>query len=118
LVQYDGPLVKSGITLDAQFIDYGSGSGDAVVTDISNRMLKGSFTTVTPDASDWPKPKILDRATLNKLQILSDAPWVITTVSNTDTVLECVYGETHPLGLKQGACRDNLGNRYHVNVLP
>jgi hypothetical protein len=60
----------------------------------------------------------LDRATLNKLQILSDRPWFIATISNTDTVLECVFGETHPLGLKKGACRDNYGNMYHVKLLP
>jgi hypothetical protein len=118
LVQYDAPQIKSGITLDAQFMDDGSGSGEALVNDIGNRMLKGTFTTIKPGATDWAKPKILDRATLNKLQILSDRPWVIATVTNTDTVLECVFGETHPFGQKKGACRDNYGNRCHVNFLP
>jgi hypothetical protein len=118
LIQYDGPKTKSGIILDAQFVDDGSGSGEGLVNDIANHLLKGSFTTVKPGARDWPKPKILDRATLNKLQILSDKPWVIATFSNADTVLECVYGETRPLGQKKGECRDNYGNRYHVNLLP
>jgi hypothetical protein len=118
LVQYDGPKIKSGITLDAQFADDGSGAGEALVIDIGNRLLKGTFTTIKPGATDWPNPKILDRTTLNKLQILSDRPWVISTVSNADTVLECVYGETRPLGQKKGECRDNYGNRYHVNLVP
>jgi len=118
LVQYDGPQIKSGITLDAQFIDDGSGNGQAVVSDVRSYLLKGSFVTVKPGNRDWPKPKILDRQTLNKLQILSDRPWVIGSVTNNETVLECVYGETHPLGQKKGACRDNYGNRYHVNLLP
>jgi hypothetical protein len=99
LVQYDGPVVKSGITLDAQFLDDGSGSGEAVVNDISNRLLRGTFTTIMPGATDWSRPKILDRPTLNKLQIRNDKPWVTLTVSNNDTVLECVFGETQPLGV-------------------
>ena len=45
-------------------------------------------------------------------------PWVIATFSNVDTVLECVYGETHPLGQKKGACRDNWGNRYWLYITP
>jgi len=118
LVQYDGPRIKSGVTLDAQFMDDGSGSGEALVNDVGNRMLRGTFTTITPGSSDWPRPKILDRATLNKLQILNDRPWVTATVSNADTVLECVFGETQPLGLKKGACRDNYGNRYHLSLVP
>lgn len=118
LTLYDGPKVKSGVTLDAQFMDDGSGSGEGLVNDIANRLLKGTFTTVKPGARDRPQPIILDRATLNKLQILSDRPWVIATFSNADTVLECVYGETRPLGQKKGECRDNNGNRYHVNLLP
>lgn len=118
LVQYDGPKIKSGITLDAQFLDDGTGHGQAIVSDIRNQTLRGTFTTVKPGASDLPKPKILDRPTLTKLQILSDKPWVIATFSNTDTVLECVYGETRPVGQKKGECRDNFGNRYHLFVTP
>jgi hypothetical protein len=114
LVQYDGPKIKSGITLDAQFIDDGSGNGEAVVSDMRNYMLKGTFSTIKPGSRDWPKPKILDRQTLNKLQILSDRPWVIGSVTNSETVLECVYGATRPLEQKMGACRDNFGNRYHL----
>ncbi len=118
LVQYDGPKMKAGITLEAQFMDDGSGSGAALVTDIGKHMLKGTFATVQSGAHGWQEPKILDYATLNKLQIRDDRPWVISTVSDADTVLECVYGETQPWGQTKGVCQDNYGNRYHVNLLP
>jgi hypothetical protein len=118
LVQYDGPKIKSGITLDAQLMDDGSGSGEANVNDIGNHLLKGTFTTIKPDVGDWPKPNLLDRATLIDLKIRNDRPWVIATVSNADTTLECVYGETLPLGQKKGACRDNYGNRYWLYIRP
>ncbi|MSP38807.1 MAG: hypothetical protein EXR70_09990 [Deltaproteobacteria bacterium] len=118
LVPYDGPKIKSSNALEAQFIDDGSGSGKALVNDIATQQLRGTFTTIKPGATDWPKPKILDRATLNKLQILSDRPWIISTVSNADTTLECVYGETRPLGQTKGACGDTRGNLYHVRLLP
>jgi hypothetical protein len=118
LVQYDGPKIKSGITLDALFMDDGSGSGEAFVSDIANanHVLKGAFVTIQPGTVDRPKPKILDQETLNKLQIFADRPWVIATFSSVDTVLECVFGETRPLGQKKGACRDNHGNRYWLLV--
>jgi hypothetical protein len=118
LIQYDGPKIKSGVTLDAQFLDDGSGHGDSTVSDVRSVILRGRFTTINPGVPNWPKPKILDRQTLNTLQISSDKPWVIATFSNTDTVLECVYGETQPLGQKKGACRDNWGNRYHLYITP
>jgi hypothetical protein len=117
LVQYDGPKIKSGITLDAQFLDDGSGSGETVVRDIRSYLLKGTFLTIKPGGRDWPKPKIFDRDTLNKLQILSDRPWVIATATNGETILECVYGSTRPTEQKKGACRDNFGNRYHVVLM-
>ncbi len=118
LILYDGPKVKAGVTLDAQFLDDGSGKGEAVVSDIRNQTLRGTFITIKPGDSDLPKPKVLDRATLNKLQIRNDQPWYISTVSNGDTVLECVYGSTLPLNQKKGDCRDNYGNRYHLTVAP
>jgi hypothetical protein len=118
LVQYDGPKVKSGITLDAQFLDDGSGTGETIVSDIRNSSLRGTFKTVLPGAQERPTPKILDRATLNKLQMAADKPWVIATLSNADTLLECVYGDTPSFGQKKGACRDNWGNRYWLYVNP
>jgi hypothetical protein len=118
LVQYDGPKVKAGVTLDAQFLDDGSGRGEGFVNDVRSTLFKGTFTTVNPGAQERPRPKILDRATLNNLQMSSDKPWVIATFSNSDTVLECIYGEIGAFGQKKGACRDNFGNRYHLYVTP
>ena len=118
LVQYDGPKIKSGVTLDAHFNDDGTGNGEAIVTDVRNQTLRGTFVTIKPGDTDWPKPKVVDRATLNKLQIRNDQPWYISTVSNGDTVLECVYGSTLPLSQTKGDCRDNYGNRYHLAIAP
>ena len=118
LVQYDGPKVKAGVILDAQFLDDGNGSGEGFVNDVRSTLFKGTFTTVQPGAKDRPSPKILDRATLNNLQLSNDKPWVFATFSNSDTTLECVYGEIGALGQKKGACRDNFGNRYHLYVTP
>jgi hypothetical protein len=73
---------------------------------------------VQPGAQERPKPKILDRTTLNNLQMSNDKPWVFATFSSVDTVLECVYGDTQPFGQQKGACRDNYGNRYHLYVTP
>jgi hypothetical protein len=118
LVQDDGPKMTTGLTLDAQFLDDGSGRGAAVVTANGKHTLKGTFRTVDSGAHDGQELKIIDRATLDQLQIRDDRPWVISTLSNSDMVLECVYGETQPVGQTKGVCRDNHGNRYQVDFLP
>jgi Zn-dependent protease with chaperone function len=116
LVQYDGPKVKSGITLEAEFVDDGSGNGDGRVIDAGHHVLMGKWTTLAPGKAD--APKLIDKKALNALRFPADVPLVTSRFSGNDTVLECLYGETQPLGQVKGECQDNFGNKYHLVLQP
>ena len=116
LVQYDGPKVKSGITLEAEFIDDGSGWGEGRVIYPGNRyVLTGKWNTSTPGKAE--APKLIDQKTLNAMRLLADAPLVSSRFSDNETVLECMHGET-ALGQRKGECQDNYGNKYHLVLTP
>jgi len=117
LIQYDGPKVKSGITLEAEFIDDGSGSGEGRVTYPGNSyVLTGKWTTLSPYKPE--ATKLIDQKTLNAMRFLADAPLVSSRFTDNSTVLECLDGETTPLGQRKGECQDNYGNKYHLVFRP
>jgi beta-barrel assembly-enhancing protease len=117
LVQYDGPKVKSGVTLEAEFNDDGSGSGPARVVYPGNRyVLDGSWTTLP--AGKIETPKLIEKKALNALRLAADVPLTTSRFSNNDVVLECLYGETAAYGQRKGECQDNYGNKYHLVVRP
>jgi hypothetical protein len=113
MVQFDGPKVKSGITLEAEFLDDGTGNGTGRVVYPGNlSVLNGQFKSVSPGTIS--ELKNLDTQSVNKLGLTEDAPWTTAVFSGSDTVLECVFGTTMPLKQKKGTCKDNHGNRYHL----
>jgi len=117
LVQYDGPKVKSGITLEAEFVDDGSGSGEARVIYAGNRyIIPGKWAKAEPGKAE--APKLIDKKTLNAIRFLADVPLVTSKFTDDSTVLECLYGETAPLGQRKGECQDNYGNKYHLVITP
>jgi hypothetical protein len=117
LIQYDGPKAKSGITLEAEFIDDGSGSGQAKVVYPGNRyVLDGSWTTLP--AGKVEAPKLIDKKALNALRLAADVPLTTSRFADNDTVLECMHGETTSNGQRKGECQDNYGNKYHWVIHP
>ena len=116
LTQYDGPRVKSGITLEAEFIDNGSGSGHARVVSPGNRyVIDGTWTTV--QAEKVEAPKLIEKKALNALRLAADLPLTTSRFADNDTILECIAGET-VLGQRKGECQDNYGNKYHLVFRP
>lgn len=113
LVQFDGPRVKYGITLDAQLVADGSGSGTGKVVYPGNaQLLNGKYRPLTPaGTSDL---KILEKDILKKLKLREDIPSAIAVFSGGDTIMECVYGEVQATNQKTGSCKDNQGNRYRM----
>jgi hypothetical protein len=117
LIQYDGPKVKSGITLEAEFVDDGTGSGQARVFYPGNRyVLDGTWTTLP--AGKFEAPKLIDKKALNALRLVADVPLTTSRFADNDTVLECLQGETASYGQLKGECQDNYGNKYHLVVKP
>lgn len=116
LVQYDGPKIKSGVTLDAEFVDDGSGSGDGVVTYPGGRyFLRGKWSTLSPGKVE--APKLIDKRALNALRLAADVPMTTARFTDGETILECLHGETL-LGQRKGECQDNYGNKYHLVFKP
>ena len=117
LVQYDGPKIKSGITLEAEFIDNGSGSGDGRVIYPGNRyLLNGNWTTLPLGKVE--KPKLIDKKALNALRLAADVPLTTSHFADNDTILECLHGETASTSQRKGECQDNYGNKYHLVFRP
>jgi hypothetical protein len=113
MVQFDGPKVKSGITLEVEFLDDGTGSGTGkVVYPGNSSVLSGQFKSVSPGTIS--ELKNLDTQAIKKLGLTGDAPWTTAVFFGSDTVLECVFGTTMPLNQKKGTCKDNHGNQYHL----
>jgi hypothetical protein len=117
LVQYDGPKVKSGITLEAEFIDDGSSSGEAKVFYPANSyVLNGRWTTLPPGKVE--APKLIEKKALNALRLMADKPLTTMFFSDNNTVLECFHGETASTSQRKGECQDNYGNKYHLVFHP
>jgi hypothetical protein len=117
LTQYDGPKVKSGINLEAEFVVDGSGAGQARVFYPGNRyVLDGSWTTLP--AGKVEAPKLIDKKALNTLKFAADVPLTVSRFSDNETVLECLDGETASSGQRKGECQDNSGNKYHMTFRP
>ena len=113
LVQFDGPITKSGITLEAEFLEDGPDNGNGkVVYPGNSRVLIGSYKTIEP--GQLAEFKVLDEASIKKLDRGRTYKWTLATFSDSNLVLECVYGTTASLNQKKGICRDNLGNRYNL----
>lgn len=117
LVQYDGPKVKSGVTLEAEFIDDGTGSGKARVVYPGNRyVLDGTWTTLP--AGKVEAPRLIEKKALNALRLAADVPLTTSRFADNETILECLHGETASSGQRKGECQDNFGNKYHLVVRP
>jgi hypothetical protein len=116
LIQFDGSKVKSGITLEAEFIDDGSGSGEGLVIYPGNsNVLKGKWTRLPVGTIE--APKLIDKRTLNALRLVADVPLATARFTDGDTILECLHGET-AAGQRKGECQDNYGNKYHLSFHP
>jgi hypothetical protein len=116
LIQFDGTKVKSGITLEAEFSDDGSGTGEGRVVFPGNRnVLNGKWTTLP--AGKIEAPKLIDKRALNALRLAADLPLTISRFTDGDTILECLHGET-VAGQRTGECQDNYGNKNHLLLRP
>jgi hypothetical protein len=102
--------------LEAEFVDDGSGSGQARIVYPGNRyVIDGSWTTLP--AGKVEAPKLIERKALNALRLAADAPLTTSRFADGDTILECLHGET-ALGQRKGECQDNYGNKYHLVLRP
>jgi hypothetical protein len=113
LVQYDGPKIKSGVTLEAEFVDDGSDAGEGrIIYPGNGYVLDGKWKTLAPGRVE--APKLIAKKALNALRLLADAPLVSSRFLDNETIVECLHGETEPYRQRKGQCQDNRGNKYHL----
>jgi hypothetical protein len=113
LYPVEGPFVNYGITLEADYVDDGTGHGRARIVYANNLILNGSYSTV--DGGESINLVLIGPDSVAAYQTSSGTARGLAAFSGTDgTLLECVYTVSQTSGSGAGVCQDNRGNRYRL----
>jgi len=108
-----GPFANYGITLNADYVDTGTGHGTARILYPNNLILNGEYSTL--DEGQTIKLMLISPESIAAYQATSDTSRGLAVFSGTDgTVLECVYALSKTTGSGAGICQDNRGNHYRL----